>query len=163
MSRKVIVHWTAGTLQPNSIDFEHYHYLVNGDGLVIQGKYSVADNDNCQDGKYAAHCGGGNTQAIGIAMCGMSGFISKNRVGKYPLTSKQVERTFKLIAEVCKQYNIPIDAEHVMTHYEFGRKHPKTSSSGKIDIIYLPSHPNILEDQVGNFIRSKATWYMGRI
>ena len=71
--KRIIIHWTAGTYQPNNTDFEHYHYLVNGDGMVINGKFKPEDNLNCNDGKYAAHTGGGNTGSIGIAMCGMSG------------------------------------------------------------------------------------------
>ena len=38
--KRIIIHWTAGTYQPNSAEFEHYHYLVNRDGLVIKGKHN---------------------------------------------------------------------------------------------------------------------------
>ena len=67
--KRIIIHWTAGTYQPNSTEFEHYHYLINRDGLVIKGKHSVQDNKNCTDGNYAAHTGGGNTGSIGVAVC----------------------------------------------------------------------------------------------
>ena len=46
-----------------------------------------------------------------------------------------------------------------MTHYEFGLKNPKTTSAGKIDIIYLPPYPWVSKDEVGSFIRSKIKWY----
>ena len=72
--KRIILHWTAGAYQPNSTDYEHYHYLVTGDGLVVKGKYKPEDNKNCNDGKYAAHTGGGNTGSIGIAMCGMMNY-----------------------------------------------------------------------------------------
>ena len=160
---KIIIHWTAGTGQPNSIDYEHYHYLINSDGVIVKGKYTPEDNENCHDGKYAAHCGGGNTGAIGVAYCGMAGYISKNKIGKYPLTRVQCEAGFKLVAELCKKYNIPINANTVMTHYEFGRKNPKTSSAGKIDIVYLPAYPNILQEELGDFIRNKIKWYFSKI
>lgn len=154
------MHWTAGTNQVCTTDYEHYHYLVNGDGVVIEGKYKVTDNENCNDGKYAAHCGGGNTGAIGVSMCGMYGFKNRKEAGKYPLTKIQCERTFKLIAELAKKYNIAVTPQTVMTHYEFGQKNPKTSSYGKIDIIYLPPYPDVLQAEVGNFIRSKIRWYL---
>lgn len=157
--KKIIIHWTAGTYQPNTTDFEHYHYLVNGDGVVIKGKYKITDNENCNDGVYAQHTGGGNTGAIGVAMCGMAGFTSPQNSGKYPLKKVQCERCFKLIAELAKLYNIPINPQTVMTHYEFGLKHPETSSAGKIDINYLPPY-DIRDKKVGNFIRSKSKWYL---
>lgn len=144
---------TAGTYQPNSVDYEHYHYLINGDGLVIEGKYKPEDNENCYDGRYAAHTGGGNTGAIGVSMCAMAGFKSTTDCGKYPITPVQLEACFKLCSELCKKYNIPV--ENVWTHYEFGINHPDTTSHGKIDIIYLPPYPQVKRNEVGGFIRNK--------
>lgn len=157
---RIIIHWTAGTYNPNQTDFEHYHYLVTGDGLVIKGKYTPEDNLNCLDGKYAAHTGGGNTGSIGIAMCGM--YLNNRQLlkdTKYPLTKIQCERCFNLIAEIAKQYNIPIVADTVMTHYEFGLKHPNTTSAGKIDITWLPAYSHLKANEIGDFIRNKANWY----
>ena len=105
--KKVIIHWTAGTNQPCSTDYQHYHYTVNSDGVIVAGKYKPEDNKNCTDGKYAQHCGGGNTGSIGISMCGM--YVPKNtdiKDTKFPLTKIQCEAAFKLIAELCKKYNI---------------------------------------------------------
>lgn len=135
--------------------------MITGDGLIVKGKYKPEDNENCQDGKYAQHCGGGNTGAIGVAYCGMVGFKNVNNPGKYPLTAKQVEAGFKLCAELCKKYNIPIN--NVMTHYEFGKLHPKTTSAGKIDIIHLPSYPDVSATEMGTFIRKKIHWYYTKI
>lgn len=158
---KIIVHWTAGGYSPNSVGLKHYHYLIDGNGNVNHGIYKPEDNLNCNDGKYAAHTGGGNTGAIGVAMCGMLGFKNKNAVGAYPLKAKQVEACFKLCAELCKKYNIPI--ANVWTHYEFGKNHPDTTSAGKIDIIYLPPYPEVKTNEVGNFIRRKVRWYYERL
>ena len=93
----------------------------------------------------------------------MYGFKSSTSVGKYPLTAKQCEATFKLVAELCKKYNIKITPDTVMTHYEFGKKHPKTSSAGKIDIVYLPPYPKVQKDEVGDFIRNKIRWYFNKL
>lgn len=46
-----------------------------------------------------------------------------------------------------------------MTHYEFGKANPKTSSNGKIDITFLHPFPEIKEDEMGDFIRNKIRWY----
>ena len=158
--KRIIIHWTAGTNQPCSTDFEHYHYLVTGEGLIVKGKYKPEDNENVNDNIYAKHTGGGNTGSIGVAMCGM--YVPKNipvTETKYPLTKIQVERCFKLCAELCKKYNITVTPNTVMTHYEFGLKHPQTSSAGKIDIIYLPPYTWVTKDEIGKFIRSKIKWY----
>lgn len=159
MLNKIILHWTAGTNEPNNTDYQHYHYLVNGNGVVVKGKFTPEDNLNCNDGKYAQHTGGGNTGSIGVALCGMAGFKNAKSIGKYPLTAKQCERAFKLIAELCKKYNIAVTPQTVMTHYEFGKKNPKTSSAGKIDIVYLPPYPTVKQADVGYFIRNKVKWY----
>ena len=161
--KKIIIHWTAGTNSPNSVDKQHYHYLIDSKGNVINGTYRPEDNLDCTDGRYAQHTGGGNTGSIGISMCGMYNFSSRTKVGPYPLTKVQVERCFKLVAELSKKYGIPITKENVMTHYEFGNTHPKTTSAGKIDIVYLPCYPNIKQAEVGDFIRSKANWYKSKI
>lgn len=157
--KRIILHWTAGSYQSNHTDFEHYHYLVNGQGLVIEGKYKPEDNLDCTDGKYAQHTGGGNTGSIGVSMCGMLGFKNRANVGQYPLTKAQVERCFKLVAELCKKYNIAITPQTVLTHYEFGKSHPKTKSAGKIDIVYLPPYPTVEQNKIGDFIRGKIQWY----
>ena len=64
-----------------------------------------------------------------------------------------------LCAQLCEKYNIKVSPSNVMTHYEFGKNNPKTSSAGKIDIIYLPPYPWVAKDDVGSFIRSKIRWY----
>lgn len=159
--KKIIIHWTAGSYFPNETDKAHYHYLIDRNGILYDGKFKPEDNLNCNDGNYAPHCGGGNTGSIGIAMCGMAGFVNKNNVGRYPLEKIQLEACFKLCAQLCKKYKIGI--ENVITHYEFGKANPKTTSSGKIDIIYLPPFSHVLQANVGAFIRSKVKWYLGRL
>lgn len=160
MLKRIIIHWTAGTGQPNKLEYQHYHYLINKDGIVVEGKYKPQDNENCYDGKYAQHTGGGNTGSIGVAVCGMLGFTNRDNVGNYPLTQIQCEKLFEEIARLSKKYNIPITPDTVMTHYEFGQKHRNTSSFGKIDITFLPPYPWVSQQDVGKFIRSKAKWYL---
>ena len=154
---------TAGTYNPNAEDLEHYHYLIDEEGKVYEGNFKPEDNENCNDGRYAAHTGGGNTGSIGVSLCGMFGYVNRTDCGKYPLTKVQCERAFKLIAELSKKYKISINPQNVMTHYEFGIKHPNTSSAGKIDIIYLPPYPEIEKDKIGDFIRAKVRYYYLKI
>lgn len=158
--KRIIIHWTAGSGSPNSIDKKSYHYLIDSKGGVHNGIFKPEDNENCTDGKYAAHTGGGNTGSIGVALCGMFGFTSIKNTGKYPLNKVQCEAAFKHIAKLVKKYNISINSNTVMTHYEFGLKNQSTSSRGKIDIIFLPPYPDVKTSEIGDFIRNKVKWYL---
>ena len=161
---KIIIHWTGGANQPCTADYEAYHFLINKDGIITNGKFSPEDNLNCYDGKYAKHCGGGNTGSIGIGLCGM--YVPNNtpvKKTKYPLTKIQLEKCFCETAKLAKKYKIPVDAKHVMTHYEFGLKNPNTTSRGKIDIIYLSPYPELAANKIGDFFRNKVKWYLNKV
>lgn len=161
---KITFHWDAGRVIPTiaAINDEgmKYHFLINGVGNIIKGKFTPEDNIVTGDSKYAAHCGGGNTGNIGICLCGMYGFVSSKKPGKELLTSVQCERAFKFAADLCKKYGIKVTPETVFTHYEFGQAHPNTTSFGKVDITYLPPYPKVKPADVGDFIREKVQWYL---
>lgn len=157
--KRIIIHWTAGGPIPTAFEKERYHYLIDSIGKVHLGKFKPEANLDCKDRLYAEHTGGGNTGSIGISMCGMANFRSKTNQGNFPITKVQFEATMKLCAELAKKYNIKIAPDTVLTHYEFGQINPRTTSYGKIDIIFLPPYPWISKDDVGSFIRSKIRWY----
>jgi hypothetical protein len=143
MHRKIINHWTAGRYVPNKDELNHYHFMV--------------DNDNTSDGVYAAHTGGGNTKRIGIALCGMMGFVCEKKQGMFPITKFQIDTMCKLNAEILIQEGWEQATEdNLLTHYEFGLKNPQTSSAGKIDINFLPAYSNFKANEVGDFIRKKV-------
>lgn len=153
---KITIHWTAGTYTPNNTDRQHYHFLVDDKGNVFTGKYKPEDNINCKDGKYAAHCGGGNTGNIGVAMCSMYD-------SRFPITRKQLEATCKLVAELSKKYGIAISNKKIFTHAEFGKDNPHTTSYGKIDINKLPCVAIYGVKECGDWIRNKVNWYRSRM
>lgn len=155
---KICLHWTAGANTPCQVDLNAYHFCVDKNGKIYQGKFKPEDNLNCYDGKYAAHCGGGNTGCIGISACGMFGFDLKNKKTKYPITQKQIEAMCKKVAELCIRYGIIVKENTVFTHYEFDSK--KKKPDGKIDITYLPYLPNLQKDRVGSYLRNKVSWYI---
>lgn len=161
--KRIIIHWTGGSYNINSSVLNSYHYAVTNTGGVIPCNHRPEDNENCQDDNYAPHTGGGNTGSIGVSMLGM--YYTKGQSpkdSKYPLTKKQCEATFKLVADLCKKYNIAVSPDTVMTHYEFGKKNPKTTSAGKPDITYLAPYPDIKPQDCGTFIRTKVNWYYKR-
>lgn len=158
---RLVFHWSGGSYLSSGEDLEHYHFLVNREGKVISGKYTPEDNVSCFDGRYAKHTGGGNTGSIGVAFLGMYGFKNFKKQGKYPLTRRQCESGFNFAAKLCNKYKIDVD--NLITHYEFGLQHPESESKGKIDIIHLHPYPGIKTNEVGEFIRGKVKWYLGRL
>lgn len=161
--KRIVIHWTAGNYYPSHYEKLHYHFLVDGDGNIHNGFFRPEDNEICKPNLYAAHTGGGNTGSVGVALCAMAGFKDKNFPGKYPILKKQFESCMELCAKLAKKYNIHICAQNVFTHYEFGIKKPKTTSAGKIDIIFLPPYPWVEKDEIGSFIRSKIKWYSSKL
>lgn len=166
--KRICIHWTAGTYQATDFDRQFYHYLVESDGKVLPGKFKPEANiPPLKNGMYAAHCGGGNSYCIGVAICGMADLkwvTGKGyQVQKYPLLEKQCERAWQLTAELCKKYGIPVDRDHVFTHYNFGKLHPQSDSAGKIDIAYLPYKPDMKPAEIQDYILGKVTWYLEKL
>lgn len=149
---RIIIHWTAGTYHPNSDDYEHYHYLITGNCLLVRGNYEPEDNLDCKDGKYAKGAEGGNTGTIHIAFCGMKGFKDNNNVGEYPLTKEQCNFGFKEIAKIVKENRLEITRQSVLTHFEFDRN--RGQEGRKIDIICLP-YTHLDKYEVGKYIRAR--------
>jgi N-acetyl-anhydromuramyl-L-alanine amidase AmpD len=153
----ITLHWTAGQGRPTINEKKHYHYLISADAKIFPGKFKPEDNMHCLTGQYAAHTGGGNSGRIGVAFCGMKDFKNLKEPGLFPLNEAQLEKGFLLCAKLMGQYNIPL--ENIETHYTFGKAHPKTTSFGKIDIMYLPCYPKLKPNDVLKFMRSKINWY----
>ena len=160
--KRIILHWTGGKYTPSSTDFEHYHFLVDKCGDILKGKYTPEDNLNCNDGKYAAHCGGFNTGSIGLSICAMWDYQSPKHIGDYPFVRVQGEAAWSYCATLLKKYNLKPSKDTVMTHYEVGKMLPKSTSAGKIDITYIPYEPTISADEAGDYIRNKVRWYYER-
>lgn len=154
--KRIIIHHTAGTYHPNNVDKEHYHYLIDVTGKVFDGKYKPEDNENCNDGKYAAHTFKGNTGSIGIAACCNYGFDLKKKQSLYPFNKWQFEKICGLSAELCIKYHIK--PENIFTHYGFDLAH--NIKQGKIDITYLPWKPELNPIQVQDYFRQKIKWYI---
>ena len=161
--KRIIIHWTAGAYYPCDHDKKCYHFLVDKDGNIHEGVFKPENNLRCVNGYYAAHTGGGNTGSIGVALCAMAGFKNSKNCGDYPITKKQFEVAMELCAKLSIKYDIPVNPNTIMTHYEFGLKHPSTSSAGKIDIIYIPPYPWVDKSETGKFIRSKIKWYKEKL
>ena len=78
-----------------------YHYVIRKDGTVEQGRphWTVG-----------AHAYGHNSHTIGIHVCG-------NFEEAEP-TSEQIESLAMLLANLCTDYGLPIDRDHIAGHRE---------------------------------------------
>lgn len=149
--KRIIIHHTAGAYKPNSTDLKAYHFLVDNLGTVHSGVYKPEDNENCKDGKYAAHTYLGNTGSIGVAACCNYGFNLKHKQSLYPFTPKQFNTICKLCVYLSCKYDIRIS--NIYTHYGFDKS--KGIYQGKIDITYLPWKPDLNPDEVQNYFRQE--------
>jgi len=155
---RVIFHWTAGTYHASTEDLEHYHVVVQGDGIVVRGDHSVDDNEaplNHDD--YAAHTRNCNTGSIGIAVCCMAGAVeSPFAAGEYPMTEYQWQMLIQAAAELCQAYGIQVTKETVLSHAEVQGTLGITQS-GKWDISRLPFALDLQgAGAVGDLFRSKV-------
>jgi N-acetylmuramoyl-L-alanine amidase len=162
---KICIHWSVTGYTPTQDCFDHYHYIIDDKGYVHAGKRGPESNlaHSVQAGTYQAHCGGGNTNCIGVSMASMLGYEGRHHVGQYPITERQFEGCCEYIAKLCLKYDIKIDNEHIFTHRKFGLLHPHTSSAGKIDIEFLPHKPELKPDEIDDYFISKIKWYYDKI
>ena len=162
---KICIHWSVTGYKATADCLEHYHFVIEGDGAIKICNRPPESNlaSSVKAGTYQAHCGGGNTDCIGVSMASMVGYEGKNHVGPAPITEVQFEACCKFVAQLCHKYSIPVNVDSIFTHRVFGLNHPLTSSAGKIDIEFLPTHPDLAPDQIDDFIRSKVQWYLDQI
>jgi len=160
--KRIIAHWTAGGGRANDIDIRHYHCLVEYDGTVIRGKEDIADNVVTSDGDYAAHTRNLNTDSIGVAVCGMAGAKEYPfDAGSSPITEKQWRVFCVMIADLCRDYSIPVTRETVLTHAEV-EPTLGVKQHGKWDISRLPFRNDIVGAyQVGDYMRECVRQILG--
>ncbi|MBI3909678.1 MAG: N-acetylmuramoyl-L-alanine amidase [Armatimonadetes bacterium] len=144
---RVILHWTAGTYEVSDLDRQHYHFLIDGAGKVHRGRYSLADNASCRDGRYAAHTRGMNTGSAGIAICGMGGATHPESVrgfnpGRWPFNQTQWQVAQACAAQVLAYADLPADARTCFSHWEAQALHG-VRQRGKWDISVLPWDPGL--------------------
>lgn len=150
MFKNIVYHWTAGNYKPSSHDKKYYHFLIDGEGNIHKGNFNPKDNEKIIGNNYAAHCGGGNTGRIGIAVCCMRDINTKP-------TQIQIKKLCSLGAELCLLYGLtPKDC---ITHAMFGLLHPNTSSAGKIDINIIPYENITGIEKCNSYLQQKTQGY----
>lgn len=160
--KRIVLHWSAGGNAPSAIDRQHYHFIVGGDGAVVHGIHAPEANIAPKQGAYAAHTLNLNTGSIGVAMTGMLGAVERPfNAGRSPLTQAQVDAFVRLVAQLCRQYGIPVTRETVLSHAEV-QPTLKVQQRGKWDICWLPGMTGAADPvKVGDILRSRITAAMG--
>jgi len=116
---RVIFHWTAGVYEPNGLDRHSYHILIDGEGDLVRGEFSIADNVRPRPGEYAAHTLNCNSGSIGVALCGMAGAVERPfDPGLRPIKAVQWQKLAHVLTDLCLFYNIPITPRTVLSHAE---------------------------------------------
>lgn len=78
-----------------------YHYVIRKDGIVEIGRPEWA---------IGAHAYGENSHTIGVHVCG------NFEIGEP--TAAQIESLAMLLANICTDYDLPIDRDHIVGHRE---------------------------------------------
>lgn len=117
--KRIICHWTAGNHRASALELGRYHFIVEGDGVVVAGKFRPEDNLNPQPGRYAAHTLNCNTGSIGVSMAAMLNAQERPfRTGDAPITDRQLQAFVALVAELAARYRISITRQTILTHAE---------------------------------------------
>jgi len=141
--QRIICHWTAGAYTANATDLNYYHILIEGDGELCRGVYSIKDNVNTSDGRYAAHTKNCNTGSIGVSLCCMAGAVeSPFSAGKFPMTETQWNTLTAVVAELCHAYSVSVTRETVLSHAEV-QGTLGIAQSGKWDYTKLAFDPSM--------------------
>lgn len=129
---RITLHWTGGSYTPSSLDAEHYQFLIDGDGKVWCGNYSIEDQDSTST-NYAAHTKGFNSKNIGVSLCGMAGAQENGTFGEYPITGEQWNAAISLCAQLMRIYKLRVTMQTLASHCEIQNIHGKPQN-GKWDI-----------------------------
>lgn len=150
--RRIICHWTGGGYRASGLDRSHYHILIEGDGAIVKGLLSIADNVTLS-GSYAKHTRGCNQNSIGVAVCCM--FRARERpfrAGPAPMKELQFLRMANVAAELCARYGIAITPETVLGHGEV-QENLGVVQDAKWDPLVLPWNLTLKKSGVGAYLR----------
>ena len=111
---KIVIHHTGGTYDVDASASEihqwhldngwagiGYHFVIRKDGTIERGRPIEA---------IGAHAEKHNSYTVGIHVCGQFNVAQP--------TAKQIESLALLVANICSDYKIPMDRNHIIGHDE---------------------------------------------
>ncbi|CAN7338079.1 N-acetylmuramoyl-L-alanine amidase [Bosea sp. LjRoot90] len=155
---RIICHWTAGAHRASDTDRSHYHILIEGGGGLVRGDSPISANGIGGTGQRASHTLNCNTGSIGVSLCCMAGAKEQPfGPGKAPMTAVQWERLVRVVADLCRRYEIPVTPKTVLSHAEvqgtLGIK-----QRGKWDVSRLAFDPSVKGAKAcGDLLRAGVT------
>lgn len=163
--KRIIWHWSAGGHKANATDKKHYHIIIEGDGRIVRGDHAIGANEVLKDpndsSTYAAHTKDLNTGSIGVALAAMRG--AKERpfdAGPSPITQVQIYALVNQTASLCRQFNIPVTRQTVLSHAEV-EPTLGVKQRNKWDITWLPGMTKVGDPIViGDALRAKVERHM---
>ena len=117
---RIYLHWSAGDY---TTTYDSYHYCIVWDGGAAHAVATRDLHENMRDvyvddeRPYAAHTYRRNAYAAGLAILGMKD-ARPDDFGDFPLREEAIDELCRLAAQIAQAYDLPIDAEHVLTHAE---------------------------------------------
>jgi N-acetyl-anhydromuramyl-L-alanine amidase AmpD len=157
---RIVMHHSAGALEPSQFDLQHYHRMVTGHGEVLAGRFPISANAigrHLAPGTYAAHTLNLNGGAIGLALAAMANaqWNSPRACPAFP-TRPQMEAFVAEAARLCVEYDIDVTRRNVLSHAEVQITLGVTQR-GKWDLDYDPfgvldSHDPVL---IGDMLRER--------
>jgi hypothetical protein len=154
--KHIVMHWTAGGYRASENDKEHYHILIEEDGRLVRGDFSILDNVSTRDDIYAAHTKGFNSQAIGVAVCCMREAVPRPfDGGPCPMLELQWITMAAVVADLARRYGIACDEQHILGHGEVQRVH-NIPQRGKWDPMVLPWKRELSPKQAGDLLRTRV-------
>lgn len=169
-----MLHWTAGRHVASDYERTRYHLLIedHGDrtrlveGVPIERNMRLslsgpAYHQNPEVG-YAAHTGGLNARAIGLAMCGMRGAADHRPggvvdPGPEPITVRQVRAMLSTTASLCRAYDLEPIPTMVLGHHEVLERFGV--GVRKWDVSWLPGL-GVAAEEVGPFLREQVRLWL---
>lgn len=117
--KRIVIHWIVGNLAAADATFKKL-------GGQTSAHYGVENNNVHQyvDEAHTAYHAG--VYAINQESIGIEHSAAPDR----PASEATYQSSGKLIAEICKRYNIPLDRQHIQKHSEF----KATQCCGTVDV-----------------------------
>jgi N-acetyl-anhydromuramyl-L-alanine amidase AmpD len=141
--QRIICHWTAGAHKASDFDRGHYHILIEADGKLIRGIPTIDANQAPVGKNYAAHTLNCNTGSIGVSLCCMAEAVEAPfNPGKHPMTEKQWDTLAAVVADLCREYKIPVGPKTVLSHAEV-QSNLGILQRGKWDFTRLAFAPSV--------------------
>ncbi len=160
----IYTHWSAHDY--GSV-FPAYHFCVAmlpSGTIVVVNTHDVRENmRDVYEGPalpYAQHTRNRNSFALGIAVMAMEGATPFD-FGRFPLTEELVDAVCSVGARLAAFYDVPVDADHVMSHAEAALRdgYFGTGKEQRWDVARLTPSPKALVErealEVGDELRAR--------